>query len=194
MAVFMSHNESREVFFGFSHYVGRGIATYAKINNSTLIGLHNLSAIAASAIALNPIFKSSTARTHTAFLTAISDKYSVLKTTLDAANSSLFSKTNKEFSKQTTTYTPVSIISAANGLILMDTYKMSSYGGSANDTTAIIKHASADVVSKTWQPGTGNNTQNMNAVGVGGVNITASGSYPAKIHYGIHYYTEYVAL
>ena len=61
MAVFMSHNESREVFFGFSHYVGRGIATYAKINNSTLIGLHNLSAIAASNVAMSAIAASNVA-------------------------------------------------------------------------------------------------------------------------------------
>ena len=61
MASFMTNKEAREVFFGSSYYVGRGIATYAKINNSTLIGLHNISAIAASNVAMSAIAASAIA-------------------------------------------------------------------------------------------------------------------------------------
>ena len=61
MASFMTNKEAREVFFGSSYYVGRGIATYAKINNSTLIGLHNISAIAASNVAMSAIAASNVA-------------------------------------------------------------------------------------------------------------------------------------
>ena len=61
MAVSMNNKISREAFFGSQFYVGQGIATYAKINNSTLIGLHNVSAIAASNVAMSAIAASAIA-------------------------------------------------------------------------------------------------------------------------------------
>ena len=69
---------------------------------------------------------------------------------------------------------------------------MNNYGGS-DDTEGTIKHKTAAVVSKTWRLGTGNSTTNLNTVGVGGMDITAAGTYPGKITYGTYTYNEYIA-
>ena len=69
---------------------------------------------------------------------------------------------------------------------------MDNYGGH-DDTEGTIKHKTAAVISKTWRLGSGNNTTSLNTVGVGGMDITATGSYPGKITYGTYTYNEYIA-
>ena len=201
MAAIMKNSEAREKFFGSSHSVGRGLATYANINNSTLIGLQSLSAVAASdvamsAVAASPvamaaILKSNTARTNTAVLTSLSGKYDVLISTLN--NSSYFTVSlNKTLTDTSNTKGKTITITSTNGIALLSTYKMNNYGGS-DDTEGTIKHKTAAVISKTWRLGTGNNTTTLNAVGVGGMDITATGTYTGKITYGTYTYNEYIA-
>lgn len=201
MAAIMKNSEAREKFFGSSYSVGRGLATYANINNSTLIGLQSLSAVAASAVAMSAvagspiamaaILKSNTARTNTAVLTSLSGKYDVLISTLN--NSTYFTVSlNKTLTDTSNTNKKTVTITSTNGIVLLSTYKMNNYGGS-DDTEGTIKHKTAAVVSKTWRLGTGNSTTNLNTVGVGGMDITATGTYTGKITYGTYTYNEYIA-
>ena len=201
MAAIMKDDAARDVFWNVQYSFGRGLATYANINNSTLIGLQSLSAVAASAVAMSAvaaspvamaaILKSDAARTNTAVLTSLSGKYDILISTLN--NSTYFTVSlNKTLTDTSNTNGKTVTIASTNGITLLSTYKMNNYGGS-DDTEGTIKHKTAAVVSKTWRLGSGNNTTNLNTVGVGGMDITATGSYPGKITYGTYTYNEYIA-
>jgi hypothetical protein len=61
MAAIMENDAAQEVFWNVQYSFGRGLATYANINNSTLIGLQSLSAVAASAVAMSAVAASATA-------------------------------------------------------------------------------------------------------------------------------------
>lgn len=61
MAAIMKNQAAQEVFWNVKYSFGRGLATYANINNSTLIGLQSLSAVAASATAMSAVAASPTA-------------------------------------------------------------------------------------------------------------------------------------
>ncbi|WP_456088784.1 hypothetical protein, partial [Parabacteroides sp.] len=61
MAAIMENDAAQEVFWNVQYSFGRGLATYANINNSTLIGLQSLSAVAASAVAMSAVAASAVA-------------------------------------------------------------------------------------------------------------------------------------
>ena len=149
-----------------------------------------MTAIAASAIALNRIFKASVGKAHAGFLGKIINHYATVYATVN--NSSYFTVTNST-TAQTNQSQPFNI-DATGGVLLISTYQMNNYGGAANDSTGTIKHmANTGATAKTWSPGTGNSTTNLNVVAVGGANIAGSGQYPGKVAYGTYTWRKAIA-
>ncbi|MBP3517776.1 MAG: hypothetical protein J6K31_05120, partial [Parabacteroides sp.] len=84
MAAIMENDAAQEVFWNVQYSFGQGLATYANINNSTLIGLQSLSAVAASSIAAKAV-------------DSVINSYSdILYSALNS--SSAFTKSTKEYS------------------------------------------------------------------------------------------------